>query len=221
VPGSITVAAFVFGALLMLVAILGGGFKVFGAEVSGTVGTPLRVVAGVLGTGVLLGVLYPTFQANNPLGSNPESTVSSASNESPSNEPELKTNYYADELSASMDVGNAGDGGVIIVRQPTLHWEYQPCPQLSPSTGAATPSAMATHEYQVRLSASDGSHLLDRRPFKYGPGQVDSFYVGLLYADNGIYTVWLSFRHRNLGDDEDRVYETRKKTLEVCARFSE
>jgi hypothetical protein len=220
VPGSVAIAAFVFGALLILVAILGGGFKVFGAEVSGTVGTPLRVVAGVLGTGVLLGALYPSFQGNNPFGSNLESTSPSASNESPSGKSALKVNYYVDETSASMDVGNAGNGGVIIVRQPTLHWEYKPCPKLTPSTGYASPSVLATHEYRVRLSASDGSHLLDRRPFKYGPGQVDSFYVAQRFADNGIYTVWLSFRHRNLGDDEDRVYKTRKETLEVCARFS-
>jgi hypothetical protein len=192
---------------------LGGGFKAFGAEVSGRVGTPLRVVAAVLGTGMLIGVLYPEFRANTFFSS-------LASNESPSDKSALKVNYYVDELSASLDVGNSGNGGIIIMKEPTLHWQYKACPKLTPPTDVGSATAMASYKYKARLSTSDGSHLLDRQQFKYGPGQVDDFYVTLRYADNGIYTVWMSFRYGDLGD-EDRVYKTRKKRLEVCARFSQ
>jgi hypothetical protein len=219
-PGSITVAAFVFGAVLILVAILGGGFKAFGAEISERVGTPLRVVAGVIGALVLLATLYPTLEEANLFGSKPKSTSSSVSNEPPTGESALKVNYSADEQAASMDVGNGGTSGVIIVRQLTLHWEYKPCPRLTPATGSSAPGVVNVYTYEVRLSTSDGSDVLDPRPFKYGPGEVDGFFVYLQYPGNGIYTLWLSFRYRALGDDKDRVYTTRKEVLEVCAKFS-
>src|SRR5271167_1846474 len=48
-PQSITIAAFVLGAVLLLIAILRGGFKIFGAEVDGTAGRFGRIFAGLLG----------------------------------------------------------------------------------------------------------------------------------------------------------------------------
>jgi hypothetical protein len=48
-PQSITIAAFVLGAVLLLIGLLGGGFKIFGAEVSGNAGQGPRVAAGGLG----------------------------------------------------------------------------------------------------------------------------------------------------------------------------
>ena len=53
-PQSITIAAFVFGAVLLLIALLGGGFKIFGAEVSGKAGAFGRPVAGVAGVILVL-----------------------------------------------------------------------------------------------------------------------------------------------------------------------
>jgi hypothetical protein len=47
-PASISSASFVIGAVLLFVALLGGGFKLFGAEVSGTTTTRKRLSAGVL-----------------------------------------------------------------------------------------------------------------------------------------------------------------------------
>lgn len=55
-PQSITIAAFVLGAVLLLIAILhGGGFKIFGAEVDGSPGRFGRVFAGLLGV-ILIGI---------------------------------------------------------------------------------------------------------------------------------------------------------------------
>jgi hypothetical protein len=54
-PESLTIATFVFGAVLTLLSLVGGGFKLFGAEVPGTAGTLGRTVAFVLG-GVLITV---------------------------------------------------------------------------------------------------------------------------------------------------------------------
>lgn len=48
-PGSISIGAFVFGAILVLLALAGGGFKLFGAEVPKASGPISRALAGVLG----------------------------------------------------------------------------------------------------------------------------------------------------------------------------
>src|SRR5882762_9589230 len=47
-PQSTQIAAFILGAVLLLIALLGGGFSIFGAGVPGKVGTPGRLVAFVL-----------------------------------------------------------------------------------------------------------------------------------------------------------------------------
>jgi len=48
-PESIAIASFVLGSILTLVAVVGGGFKVFGAEVSGKIGGFGRFIAFGLG----------------------------------------------------------------------------------------------------------------------------------------------------------------------------
>jgi hypothetical protein len=48
-PEIIETGAFVFGAVLVLLALVSGGFKIFGAEVSGTAGQLARVIAFFLG----------------------------------------------------------------------------------------------------------------------------------------------------------------------------
>lgn len=48
-PQTLAIGAFVLGAVLLLIAVLKGGFKIFGAEVSSSAGTGGRVIAGVLG----------------------------------------------------------------------------------------------------------------------------------------------------------------------------
>lgn len=48
-PQSVTIAAFVFGAVLILIALVGGGFKIFGAEIPKPIEIPARFVAAILG----------------------------------------------------------------------------------------------------------------------------------------------------------------------------
>ncbi len=63
-PSSIAIAAFVLGAVLLLIAVLGGQFKIYAAEVSGSVGGRVRILAGVLGAFfIVVGLL------GNPFGS--------------------------------------------------------------------------------------------------------------------------------------------------------
>lgn len=47
-PQNITIAAFVLGSVLLLIALLGGSFKIFNAEVASPVGTLLRLSAFLL-----------------------------------------------------------------------------------------------------------------------------------------------------------------------------
>lgn len=70
-PSSLAIAAFVLGAVLLLVALLKGGFKIFGAEVSGTAGAGGRIFAFVAGL-VLLGVGLSYEQAESSSRPAPE-----------------------------------------------------------------------------------------------------------------------------------------------------
>ena len=67
-PENVRIAAFVFGAILVLIAILGGNFKLFGAEVAVTVSNRfLRFVAFALGTALLISaILSPGLFVQNP-----------------------------------------------------------------------------------------------------------------------------------------------------------
>jgi len=57
-PESLTIAAFVFGAVLILLSLVGGEFKLYGAEVSGKAGKLGRTVAFALGVGfIVLGLV--------------------------------------------------------------------------------------------------------------------------------------------------------------------
>jgi hypothetical protein len=61
-PQNITIAAFVFGAVLLLIALLSGGFKIFGVEISGTTSSPGRIIAGVAGTLLIIIGLYSSVE---------------------------------------------------------------------------------------------------------------------------------------------------------------
>lgn len=54
-PESIKIGAFVFGAVLLLVALLGGNFKLFGQEIASTVANrPIRLIAGIFASAFLV-----------------------------------------------------------------------------------------------------------------------------------------------------------------------
>jgi len=62
-PESLTIGAFVFGAVLILLSLVGGEFKLYGAEVSGKAGRLGRVVAFALG--VML-IVFGLFRGDRP-----------------------------------------------------------------------------------------------------------------------------------------------------------
>jgi hypothetical protein len=68
-PNSIQIGEFVLGALCFLIAILGGNFKLFGAEVATSVPNPrLRFLAFVIGALFLVMAIYPnpSIETNYP-----------------------------------------------------------------------------------------------------------------------------------------------------------
>src|SRR6516162_7913373 len=61
-PQSISIGLLVLGGVLLLVAIIGGNFKIFGAEVSERISSgPLRVFAGLLGIFFVFLALSPSL----------------------------------------------------------------------------------------------------------------------------------------------------------------
>ena len=66
-PQSLAIGAFVLGAVLLLISLLSGGFKIFGAEVSGTTGATGRLVAFVMGVILLIvGFSYKESENGKP-----------------------------------------------------------------------------------------------------------------------------------------------------------
>ena len=53
-PGSVTIALVVLGGVLVLIAVLGGKFKIWGAEIEDSTGNPGRIAAGILGVVFIL-----------------------------------------------------------------------------------------------------------------------------------------------------------------------
>jgi hypothetical protein len=63
-PQSLSIGVLVLGGVLLLIAIIGGGFKIFGAEVADKISnTPLRLLSGALGICFIFLALSPSFNA--------------------------------------------------------------------------------------------------------------------------------------------------------------
>lgn len=57
-PTSLSIAAFVLGAILLLIALVGGGFKLFGSEIPRGVSATNRKISMVLGCVFVIGALF-------------------------------------------------------------------------------------------------------------------------------------------------------------------
>lgn len=65
-PENLIITAFIFGAILILLALVGGRFKVFGAEISGTVGKLARTIAFGLGAIIITFTLLEILRQTKP-----------------------------------------------------------------------------------------------------------------------------------------------------------
>jgi hypothetical protein len=83
-PQSVVIGLLVLGAVLLLIAVTGGNFKIFVAEVDSPVSnTPVRLLSGILGLGFIAGALILNRSAGPASApapaSNPAASSSSAS----------------------------------------------------------------------------------------------------------------------------------------------
>ena len=129
---------------------------------------------------------------------------------------DLHVEYFIEEYTgANVLIGNQGNG-IVLVSGITIHWTYKPCERFEePMVGAP----LVEFRYEVYLSKSNSSKLLTTKKFKYGPGDVDKFLVDLHFPDYGIYTIWLTFKYKNFGDEEFVVYSTPKRVRECCTKW--
>jgi hypothetical protein len=97
-PQSIAIGLLVLGGVLLLVAVTGGKFKIFGAEVDSAVSsTPVRFLAGVLGVAFVLTSLTQNKLGGDSIGQTP------ASNPAASSSPASGSSAPASGLPSSSD----------------------------------------------------------------------------------------------------------------------
>lgn len=107
-PQNVTLAAFIFGAILVLIAIIGGSFKLFGAEISRTAGKPLRIVSGAMGAIlIVVGLLNPIARSSAPSSSGTVQNRSGITLPAPTAAP-LPTGAFDDGPAPSSTVNISG-----------------------------------------------------------------------------------------------------------------
>jgi hypothetical protein len=80
-PQSVAIGLLALGGVLLLIAIIGGNFKIFGAEISERISSaPMRFLAGVLGIVFIFLALSPGRLAS---GGDPPATDNTATTERP------------------------------------------------------------------------------------------------------------------------------------------
>ena len=148
-PQSVVIGLLVLGAVLLLIAVTGGNFKIFVAEVDSPVSnTPVRLLSGILGLGFIAGALILNRSAG------------------PASAPAPASNPAASSSSASADPApgsSAGSNGSSAA---------QPSASIPPVSSAAQPSAsippVSSSEYaivfdpptNVRSEATTSSNVL-------------------------------------------------------------
>ena len=93
-PQTLAIGALVLSAVLILIAVLGGRFKIFGVEIQGTSGRVGRIIAGFVGLLILVGLLiselaiFPQKQfASNQFASPPQPVLSPQVTDTPDPSP--------------------------------------------------------------------------------------------------------------------------------------
>jgi hypothetical protein len=129
--------------------------------------------------------------------------------------PKLKVNIYLSKFSgANVYIGNNG-GGIILVKNFTAYWNYKKCPFFRPS-GVGAP--LIQYKYELTLTKTSGSKLIEHRIFKYGNGDIDDFYIDINYPDYGVYEIWFEFDYQIFGQSDWNIYKTEKQSIELCEK---
>lgn len=110
--------------------------------------------------------------------------------------PDLTVAFEANVAYVVAELGNPGPAGIARVRHIVLTAASRPCPYLIPPPAAAL---VTEYRYKALLSTREQIYKLDDRDFKYGPGDIDRFFVHLAFADQAIYRMGLKFEYQFVG----------------------
>lgn len=200
-PQSITIASFVFGAVLVLIAIVGGRFRIFGAEVSETVGRRGRVVAAVVGIVFIAIGLSGQWRKPHETPSTPPPPVASPPETQPTPPAPVARRPQIINFDASRPAINPGES-------VTLAWRVNDAEdvklngQTVDHQGTKVVSPMNTRTYQLTAYNKQGTDQRDTTVRVYEPPPPTKVLKGYLIV--------------NKSSNIDRV-ENLRRSDKICA----
>jgi hypothetical protein len=128
--------------------------------------------------------------------------------------PKLAVAFAASPVFATAEISNIGQSGIIKARSISLETSSNACPYLIPPPVAAP---MIEYRYHKRISTKQSNYLLDTRDFKYGPGDIDRFFVDMRFEENAIYEIGLGFDYQLVGvSSKWNKYQSEKDCVAIC-----
>ena len=153
-PQGITIAAFVLGSVFLMLALVGGGFKIFAAEISGKVGPIGRAIAGLLGSILVLGGLLGWFDQKNATEPAVDRQLQSAKDktsevvEDPPPSSRHTEKHVSERMESSVDVNGYyedGSGTVFSITRSGQRFTFQ---SQNPYTGLTSSGSGMIKGYQ-------------------------------------------------------------------------
>lgn len=87
----------------------------------------------------------------------------------------------------------------------------RPASEVNKHTHSTVKSAVSKIARTLKVSKPPDTH-----DFKYGPGDIDRFLMGLHYPGHGSYSVWFSFTRKAQGEATTKPRQTAKAGQPVC-----
>ncbi len=130
--------------------------------------------------------------------------------------PSVNVSFDANSIYAVGEISNIGDAGIVKVKNIRLETSARSCPYRLPSIPGAP---IIEYRYQQILQQGQHTYRLDDRDFKYGPGDIDRFYVEFYYDALGLYSVNVAFEYQFVGIDsynEWNSYKSKSICVPMC-----
>jgi len=130
-PVSLDIAFFVFGAILLFLALLGGRFKLFGAEVSAkTTNKPVRIIAFLLGIALIAIPTYTYLNSPSDTSSTSDSRTANGrettSNHQSTSEPEPTNDNEPSTNSSEPNNTDQLSGCILTIDNPLVPLMSEP-----------------------------------------------------------------------------------------------
>jgi len=169
-PQSIMIGLLVLGGVLLLIAITGGNFKIFDAEVDSPVkSAPVRIFSGTLGLLFIAGALLlnktgAPAPANAPAGSSSAGTPAAMSNPSPGSSSALPAGSgitpaaqpVAGGGQQAQDIGSGASNPAVSSSEYAIVFDPPTNVRVGPSTGSKVLCSV-TAKTTIRILGSEGN----------------------------------------------------------------